>query len=153
MDIYDRNNLLYGGRSAPRVKVKNWWWNFTIFMNCRISNAIWPFGIFLARAYKRVEDLERDPRTRKTILHEEYHLEQQFKWYIRGHVFGLFAWYFCYVFILPFFFNPFRWRWEAEAYMKAQNYNAKEIEGILSGWTYGKLVPKWHRRFTPKPKG
>lgn len=120
---------------------KSKWWDWTIFMPRTISNGIWPFGIFLA------EDAEKwSKRTKWRVLrHEETHLMQQYQWYSTAWVFGLLAWYVCYVFLLPFWFNPFRWKWEMEAYMRGQEYGKVIISRhYLSEKTYGWLKPSWH---------
>ena len=140
----NRNQMLYLS-SKPKIRVKSRWWALTIFMPPSVGNAIWPFGVFLPRKYKDVEDLEKDIRTRKIVLHEEIHLEQQYHWFKRGWVFGLLAWYFCYVFVFPLWFNRFRWNWEWDAYKRAQNYDDATIIRILRTKTYGWLIPKWHR--------
>jgi len=68
----------------------------------------------------------------QTILaHERVHLAQQKRWAIYGLGVGLLVWYFLYLFCLPAWYNPWRRRWESEAYTKAQGYNDEMIAAIL----------------------
>ena len=119
------------------------WWSYLFPAN--ISLGIYPFGIFLGRWACDVEDPRKDPRTRRTILHELAHLRQQCKWYQKAWWFGLVAWYFCYLCILPVFFNKFRWNWEWEAFRTGQNYDEHYVEELLGRKWYGWLKAKWHK--------
>jgi hypothetical protein len=65
-----------------------------------------------------------------TLIHEQAHLAQQQAWRGKAWLFGLAAWFFCYLFLLPVLWNPFRRRWETEAYA-AQGWCDKFIEPRL----------------------
>jgi hypothetical protein len=71
-----------------------------------------------------------------TIRHERTHLGQQVLWFQHAWLLGLFAWFICYELFLPFWWNPFRRRWETEAYIKGQGYSLEEIDLILRGAPY-----------------
>lgn len=93
----------------------------------------WPFGwgnntllydtIYFPKGYKP---------SLSVIRHEEIHAEQ---WRETG--FFLFP--FVYLFCLPFLFNPWRKKWETEAYSHGQGYSEEKIKTILSSARYGWL--------------
>lgn len=60
------------------------------------------------------------------LKHENVHIEQQKRWAIYGLGVGLLAWFFCYELILPVGWNPFRRKWETEAYA-AEGYTLDQI--------------------------
>jgi hypothetical protein len=65
------------------------------------------------------------------LKHEKIHLEQQHKWYSVLWYFGVLAWLFCYLMILPVGWNPFRYKWEYEAYKNGQGYSDMKIREVL----------------------
>jgi hypothetical protein len=65
------------------------------------------------------------------LEHERVHYEQQRRWALYGLGVGLLAWFLLYLFFLPVWKNPFRDRWEREAYHKAQGYSDEVIDAIL----------------------
>jgi predicted small integral membrane protein len=65
------------------------------------------------------------------LIHEQIHYNQQKNWAIYGLGVGLLLWYFLYLFCLPVWYNPFRRKWETEAYRKAQKYDDETITTIL----------------------
>ena len=67
----------------------------------------------------------------KDLKHEKIHLEQQRKWYQTGWYFGVALWLGLYLLALPIGYNPFRWKWEYEAYSKGQEYKDTIIKKIL----------------------
>jgi hypothetical protein len=85
--------------------------------------AVWPLVIL-------------GPRSGDEALeHELVHIRQQERWLVRGLGVGLPLWFFLYLFALPVGWNPWRRRWEAEAYRRDGRSEA-EIERILSGPPY-----------------
>ena len=80
-----------------------------------------------------------DPRyLDNTILieHEMVHIEQQKRWFKYGLGIGLLLWFFLYLLVLPVYWNPFRRKWETEAYKKAQKFSNEQIDEILSKAPY-----------------
>jgi len=73
------------------------------------------------------KDLIDDPRV---LLHEDVHYKQQKKWFIYGAGIGLILWFILYLFVLPFYWNPWRRRWETEAFM-VDGYSQEQIDEIL----------------------
>lgn len=70
------------------------------------------------------------------MLHENVHLRQQKRWAIYGLGIGLLAWYALYLLALPVGYNPWRYRWESEAF-KAQGYvNDDEVHTMLQEAPY-----------------
>ena len=65
------------------------------------------------------------------MYHELVHWNQQRTWAIRGLGVGLLVWYFLYLFVLPFLWNPFRRRWETEAFRKAEALTDQQIDEVL----------------------
>lgn len=71
--------------------------------------------------------------THGIIRHEEIHREQQRKW-------TWLLWHILYFFFLPLFWNPFRYKWEFEAYHKGNKLSEDQIKVILNTKTYGWLL-------------
>jgi len=53
---------------------------------------------------------------KNVLLHERVHLAQQRRWLVWGCGAGLIAWWLLYLVALPVWKNPWRQRWETEAY-------------------------------------
>ena len=70
------------------------------------------------------------------IAHEQVHLAQQRKWFIYGLGVGLLVWWFLYLFCLPFYWNPWRRKWEIEAYQKGEGYSLDKINKLLKDPPY-----------------
>jgi len=70
-----------------------------------------------------------------TKKHEGVHYEQQKLWATRGLGIGLLAWFFLYLFVMPYGWNPFRKKWEIEAYTAQGITKEKAIE-TLQGSPY-----------------
>jgi uncharacterized membrane protein len=74
-----------------------------------------------------------DAAPRESILtHEAVHYEQQRRWLIYGLGVGLLLWYLLYLLVLPVGWNPFRAKWEREAYLaqgRREAYIAKTLRG------------------------
>ena len=78
-----------------------------------------------------------DPNLRQMVLtHERVHLVQQRRWAVYGLGVGLLAWFFLYLFCLPVAWNPWRRKWETEAY-RADGYSDAWIKRTL------RLAPYW----------
>lgn len=77
---------------------------------------MYPF-VFLTRRAK-----ERTPSYGSTLDHEMVHIKQQGKWWGWGGPIGWLLWFFLYIFILPVGWNPFRWKWEEEAFRIGSRY-------------------------------
>ena len=108
------------------IKEKKWYWWLTIFANPNVTTTVSP-NIYVSNNFysftKRTQN--------KIIKHENIHLEQQEEN-------GLFRFLFLYIFCLPFFYNPWRYKWEYEAYTKSGTSKQK-TEEYLSSWYYGWL--------------
>lgn len=66
-----------------------------------------------------------------TLKHEKIHYNQQKKWAIYGLGVGLLAWFLLYLLVLPVGWNPFRRKWETEAFRSAEKYSTSWINKIL----------------------
>lgn len=76
------------------------------------------------------------PASRERALpHETAHWRQQRRWGIYGSGIGLLAWFLAYVLLFPAVWNPFRRRWETEAF-RVDGKTDDEIDAILRGWPY-----------------
>lgn len=69
-----------------------------------------------------------------TEQHERVHYHQQDVWWRWAGPFGLIAWYFLYLCVLPVGWNHWRYRWEHEAYHIANKYSDETIHRILTRW-------------------
>lgn len=67
-----------------------------------------------------------------TLRHEGVHLRQQRRWFVYGLGVGLLAWHFLYLFCLPFGVNPWRRKWETEAFREGERYLPVQIDAVLS---------------------
>jgi hypothetical protein len=75
------------------------------------------------------------PDRRARLPHEMKHFEQQGRWFKYGLGVGLLVWHLLYLFALPVLWNPFRRKWEREAYA-AEGINEEEADKRLRGWPY-----------------
>jgi hypothetical protein len=90
---------------------------------------IWPFVLVVPGI--------STPKFLSLMRHERAHLKQQRRWFIYGFGVGLLLWYLLYLFALPVGFNPWRYKWEADA-LRAQGYERDgEIRWMLQG-------PPWY---------
>lgn len=109
-------------------------------MNLKEKSWIWKLtGPFASNNYTTIWDTiyypKGDPPHEGVIAHEEIHSIQQHSW-------GLLAlplWIFCYLFVLPVFWNPFRFKWEYEAYKIGSGWSDSQIKFILRSGAYGWL--------------
>ena len=103
------------------LKVKGWWWKLT-----------WPFA---HANYTTIGSTIYCPGStdisEQTLNHELVHIEQQRRigvvWFILA-----------YLFLLPFIWNPFRWKWEVEAY-SVSGWPQDDIRRVLRSSAYGWL--------------
>lgn len=91
----------------------------------------WWFGFGAVTIYPFIFYVDKlDHYTRR---HELIHIEQQkrwFKWYTL-YIPGLLAWYFCYLALLPVGINPFRYKWEMDAFTRGSGYSEEMTKEIL----------------------
>ena len=68
---------------------------------------------------------------RQTIeKHEAVHYAQQRRWALWGVGVGLLVWFALYLLALPVGWNPWRYRWEREAY-RANGFTDEEIAAMM----------------------
>lgn len=72
------------------------------------------------------------PPSNDTIAHEMIHKRQMDK-------VGEWKFYFLYLLCFPFFYNPWRYKWEYEAYSEANGMTKDDIDKMLATSTYGWL--------------
>lgn len=74
------------------------------------------------------------PKGRKTskrlLAHEEIHARQ-----MKDN--GVFVYYFVYLLLFPLFYNPWRKKWEMEAYMKGSGLTEEDARAKLRTAMYG----------------
>jgi hypothetical protein len=70
------------------------------------------------------------------LAHEAIHIRQQRSWAIYGLGIGLLAWYLLYLLALPVGWNPFRYKWEYEAYKEGSKYSDETIKKIMKQRPY-----------------
>ncbi|MAG60708.1 hypothetical protein CL619_02870 [archaeon] len=111
------------------IKEKSGFWWLSIFANPNVHTTIYP-NIYVAKGF------DTWPETLKTriLLHEKVHLKQQEE-------VGLWKYLLLYIFVLPLFWNPWRYSWEFEAYTKS-GHSEKKAREFLSAWNYGWLIKK-----------
>ncbi|MBI5871675.1 hypothetical protein HZB88_01165 [archaeon] len=102
-------------------------WHLTIFANPNCTTAIYPHIYLQKNFYELPASLQN-----RILKHEAVHLSQQKKT-------GTLKFLFLYIFILPFFYNPYRYKWEYEAY-SSTGHKPDYIKKILSSWHYGWLL-------------
>ena len=110
-----------------KIKKKSFWWNLTIFANQK-NNTTVGSTIYVESDWDQLDEWTQN----SIIKHEKTHVAQQ-------KAFGFFRFIFLYLFCLPFLYNPFRYKWEYEAY-KNQGLVDQEIQSILKSWQYGWLI-------------
>jgi hypothetical protein len=64
------------------------------------------------------------------IQHETVHYYQGRRWAIYGLGVGLLVWWFLYMLVLPVGWNPFRKKWEKEAY-RAEGFSDEQIDEFM----------------------
>ncbi len=102
-------------------KKKSIWWNLTFpFAHnnyTTIGNTIY---------YSKIKP------SKIIIAHEKIHSKQQKQ-------IGIIKFIFLYLFCLPFIYNPWRYKWEFEAYTKGSGYSHSKTNKILKSYLYGWL--------------
>lgn len=68
----------------------------------------------------------------EVINHEKIHIKQQKE-------VGVVKFLFLYLFCLPFFYNPWRYKWEYEAFTVGSKYSNRRTKQILASYMYGWL--------------
>jgi len=105
-----------------RLREKGWWWYGT-----------WPFA---HDNYTCIGKTVYHPKGRipspTTMRHENIHMHQQEN-------VGLFKFLFLYLFCLPVVWNPWRFRWEYEAYTEGSGCSHQLTKRILRSASYGWL--------------
>lgn len=105
-----------------KLKHKSWLWYFTF-----------PFA---HSNYTTVGETIYHPKgkvpSQMIIDHELIHIQQQKD-------VGLVKYLFLYLFCLPLFYNPWRYKWEYEAYIKGSKYPESFVKKLLSSVSYGWL--------------
>lgn len=113
-----------------RIKIKSWLWNLTIFAGqnnaTTIGNTIYMMKDFNSLSEENKQSL---------MAHESIHINQQAK-------VGLLKFMFLYFFCLPLFRNPWRYKWEYEAYKNGSKWQDADIQSELRSWNYGWLQNK-----------
>ncbi|MDP3728375.1 MAG: hypothetical protein Q8R18_02870 [bacterium] len=109
------------------IKKKSWLWWFTIFANSNVTTTISPH-IYVCKNFSTLPKSIQE----RIIKHEKIHLQQQKEQ-------GLVKFLFLYIFALPLFYNPRRYKWEYEAYTKSGT-SEKQAKEYLSSWHYGFLL-------------
>lgn len=75
---------------------------------------------------------EGSPPSEDVIRHEEVHERQWME-------VGFLKFYFLYLFCLPVLWNPWRKKWELEAYTEGSKLSEKDAKRILASYRYGWL--------------
>lgn len=115
------------------IKQRSWWWWLTIFANPNVTTAIYPY-IYVSKNFYNLSKVTQD----RIIKHEEIHLKQQKE-------VGLVRFLFLYIFCLPLFYNPWRFKWEYEAYIQSGT-SKKVAKRYLKLWNYGWLINSWYKK-------
>lgn len=111
------------------IKQKSWLWYLTIFASPNVHTTLYPH-IYVSKDFNSFhKELQQ-----RIITHENIHLKQQ-----KEH--GLMKFLFLYIFVLPFFYNPWRYKWEFEAYTKSGT-SKEQTKAYLSSLNYGFLLNK-----------
>jgi hypothetical protein len=104
------------------IRDKSWLWNLT-FPFAHNNVTAWDGVIYKPKGF----DLSV-----KLVEHENIHLRQQER-------VGKWKFLFLYLFMLPFFVNPWRRDWEIEAYVYGSGLSEDEAKVILKSYKYGWL--------------
>lgn len=96
-----------------------------------------PFNMFWCGAFTCYPWIfvSKDVEPMRLLLHETVHINQQGAWFKKAWVFGLLAWWFLYMLVLPVGWNPWRKQWETEAFL-AEGFKPERIKEILKGMPY-----------------
>jgi hypothetical protein len=106
-----------------KIKEKSWIWKLT--------------GPFASKNFTTIGHTiyypKGSPPNKFIVAHEEIHEKQ---WMAVGFL----KFYFLYLFCLPVLWNPWRKKWETEAYKGAEKLTDEEIKKRLSSAMYGWLL-------------
>lgn len=106
-----------------KIKQKSWVWKLT-----------WPFAHSNFTTINGIIYYPKDILPNKVVIkHEEIHMKQQQE-------VGLVKFLLLYLLALPLFYNPWRYKWEYEAYTKGSGYSAELAKAKLKTKTYGWLI-------------
>lgn len=94
---------------------------------------LWPMAAITIYPFIFIDPKARKPRE-QILAHEKIHHRQQDKFWTWGGIIGLFYWYFLYLLVLPIGWNPFRWKWEYEAFKEGSGYDHEYIVKYLRGF-------------------
>lgn len=98
---------------------------------------IWKLSIFAAHNYTTIGNTIYYPKRPlsegRTMKHEKIHVLQQKE-------VGLLKFIFLYILCAPFLYNPWRYKWEYEAFKYGSQYPDEIIKKILHSESYGWLV-------------
>ena len=111
---------------------KNWLWWFAFpfaHPTSGVFTTVWD-TIYMPKGFNEPPD--------SIAKHEKVHIGQQQSWT----KFGFLFWLFLYGLALPLFFNPFRYRWEYEAYREGSGFGHEHTISVLRSATYG-FLPAW----------
>ena len=105
-------------------------------MQLKIKEKGWLFNLLVPKSFTLVGDTLYYPPgklpSETVMLHELVHVQQMEE-------VGKLKFWFLYLFCFPILWNPWRKRWETEAYLKAQKYKQDKIDKRLNTRLYGWL--------------
>jgi hypothetical protein len=108
------------------IKAKKWYWWFTIFASPTVTTTIYP-NIYLSQGFYKLSKRSQN----QIIKHEKIHLKQQEDT-------GLLLYLLLYCLCFPLFYNPWRYKWEIDAYMES-GVSIEQAKINLGLWNYGWL--------------
>ena len=108
------------------LKEKKWYWWLTIFANPNVTTTLSPH-IYISKGFSSLSKASQD----RILKHEKIHMKQQEE-------VGKTKFLFLYCFCFPLFYNPWRYKWEYEAYIQSGTSKGKANE-YLGSWYYGWL--------------
>jgi hypothetical protein len=109
-----------------KIVTKKWYWKLGFFLNTHRTYTSFRPYLFIPFPHQVPSDV---------IEHERIHFEQQ-------RIVGRWLFSFLYLFAFPFLWNPWRFRWELEAYEKGSGKSRKDAIKLLRSKTYGWLLNK-----------
>lgn len=103
----------------------------------REKSFLWYFTFFARSNYTTIGNTIYFPKgkfpSQQIINHEMIHMKQQQEC-------GLFKFLLLYGLVLPFLWNPWRFKWEYEAYTKGSKFSSKRTIKELRSVNYGWLI-------------
>lgn len=113
-----------------KYKAKGWIWKLTGPFASKNLTTIWG-TVYGPPNYRMSESEER---------HEQIHSEQQYRWGKVGFPFWLWLYLVGFPLGLPFLWNPWRKKWEYEAYTKGSCWGHEKTLKMLRSRAYGWLL-------------